>query len=232
MSVYSLASFLLAVALLAMVPSPATALVIRRCVLKGPRAALPLIAGFEVGMFAWAVASALGIAALTATSKTAYVLLTAVGAGVLVVLGVRAWRSARRLPEVGGNERGTGSGAWRAAGAGAAINLANPTAAAFAFAFYPQFVPHGADVLRSTLLLALLQVVVDASWYLIVAVAVGKAMTVLNRTETGRRLERVVATVLVTLGVRRVAPVERFADRRTAAKATWGRLSGVGEWRR
>jgi threonine/homoserine/homoserine lactone efflux protein len=202
-SLSSFLGFLLAVALLAMVPGPATALVIRRTALDGRRAAFPLIAGIEVGIYLWAIAAALGLAALVAASTTAFVVFKAVGAGVLVLLGIRAWRSSRHIEDletVDGHEQQDHR--WRAFGIGAVTNLANPKAAAFAFAFYPQFIPRGVDVLRTTLLLALVQVLVDASWYLVVATAVGKARDFFARRRVRQRLERVTGTVLVALGVR------------------------------
>ena len=195
--------FLVAVTLLALVPGPATVLVVRRAALHGRRAALPLIAGIEVGIYAWAVAAALGLVALVAASTTAFLVLKIVGAGVLVLLGVRAWRSARQVGalELGG-DAGHGGSWWRAVGTGAVTNLANPKAAAFAFAFYPQFIPAGADVLRMTLLLALVQVVVDASWYLLLATVVGKARSFFLRTRVRQRMERIAGAVLVTFGIR------------------------------
>jgi len=82
--------FLLAVALLAMVPGPATALVVRRSALHGARAAQPLVAGIEVAIYAWAVAAAVGVSALVAASEAAYLGLRLVGACVLVIMGVAA----------------------------------------------------------------------------------------------------------------------------------------------
>jgi threonine/homoserine/homoserine lactone efflux protein len=53
----TLPGFVLAVALLAMVPGPATALVIRQTIRDGRRTALLTTAGNEVGLLAWAPAS-------------------------------------------------------------------------------------------------------------------------------------------------------------------------------
>jgi threonine/homoserine/homoserine lactone efflux protein len=200
-----LATFVAAVALLAMAPGPAAALVIRRSALRGTKAAVPVIAGIEFGIYAWAVASAVGVAALVTASEVAYTSLKVVGACVLVVLGVQAWRSARETSADVALEPGTRTGWWRAAGTGALTNLANPKAAVFAFAFYPQFIPAEASVLASTLLLGLLQVVVDAAWYLVLAGFVGRARGFFLRPAVRRRLERITGAVLVALGVRLAA---------------------------
>ncbi len=202
----------MAVTLLAMVPGPATALVVRRSILHGPRAAAPLIAGIEIGLYCWALAAAFGAAALVTASVTAFVLLKVVGAAVLVVLGIRAWRSARDLPGLddGADGRaGATPGGWRAVGTGAVTNLANPKAATFAFAFYPQFVPAGTDVVRTTLLLALGQVVIDACWYLAVALLVGQARAFFARGRIRAWMERATGTVLIGLGIRVAAAQHR-----------------------
>ncbi|MGH8868428.1 MAG: LysE family translocator [Actinomycetes bacterium] len=204
MSAADLLGFLVAVALLAMVPGPASVLVIRRSALHGAGAALPVVAGIELGIFTWAAVSAFGVAALVTASETAYIVLKVVGACVLVGLGAHAWVTSRRLdahlPEPPARRHH-----WRGFGLGAVTNLANPKAAVFAFAFYPQFVPASADVVRTTLLLALLQVVVDGTWYVLLAGAVGRARAFFTRAAVRRRLERLTGTVLIALGVRLAA---------------------------
>ena len=204
MSAPSFAGFVLAVLLLALAPGPATALVVRRSALRGTRAVFPLVAGIELGILAWAVAAAFGIAALVAASTTAFVVLKVVGAAVLVVLGVRTWRAARHVSSdteaVPDDVRSHST--WRSFGLGALTNLANPKAAGFAFAFYPQFVPPGPNALRTTLVLAVVHVVVDASWYLVLATVVGKARGFFQRSKIRRRLERATGALLVALGLR------------------------------
>jgi threonine/homoserine/homoserine lactone efflux protein len=200
-----IAAFIAAVALLAMVPGPATALIVRRSAVYGTRAALPVVAGIELGIYLWAIAAAVGLAAVVAASEGAYVVLRIVGACVLIVLGVQAWRAARR-PEDAATPASIGAPGWRwSAGAGVLTNLANPKAAVFAFAFYPQFIPAGADVLATTMLLGVLQVVVDATWYVMLALLVGRARHFFSSAAVRRRLERITGTVLIGLGIRLAA---------------------------
>lgn len=188
-----------------MVPGPATALIVRRSAVYGTRAALPVVAGIELGIYLWAIAAAVGLAALVAASEAAYVGLRIVGACVLIVLGVQAWRAARHVKDAA-TPASIGVPGWRwSAGAGALTNLANPKAAVFAFAFYPQFIPSGADVLATTMLLGVLQVVVDATWYVMLALLVGRARDFFSRAAVRRRLERITGTVLIGLGLRLAA---------------------------
>ncbi|HSJ60400.1 MAG TPA: LysE family translocator [Jiangellaceae bacterium] len=200
-----IAAFIVAVALLAMVPGPATALIVRRSAVYGTRAALPVVAGIELGIYLWAIAAAVGLAAVVAASEAAYVVLRIVGACVLIVLGVQAWRAARHAEDAA-TPTSIGTRGWRwSAGAGVLTNLANPKAAVFAFAFYPQFIPAGADVLATTMLLGVLQVVVDATWYVMLALLVGRARDFFSRAAVRRRLERITGTVLIGLGIRLAA---------------------------
>ncbi|MCM6771897.1 LysE family translocator [Nocardia sp. CDC159] len=197
-----LSGFVLAVTLAAMVPGPTTALVIRRSALGGARAAVPIIGGMEIGIYGWVVASALGLSALVAASSAAFVVIRIVGAVVLVVLGVQAWRAARHPVAEAVDERAVGATMWRAVSTGLLTNLTNPKVAVFAFAFYPQFVTAGADILTTTLLLGLLHVVIDTVWFLVVATFVGRARAFFTRARVRQGLERVTGTVLIALGAR------------------------------
>lgn len=85
---------------------------------------------------------------------------------------------------------------------GVLVQLANPKAAVFMFAFYPQFVPADGPVLAWTAALALLQVLAETALYLGLAAAVGRASTWFSRATIRRRLEATSGTVLIALGLR------------------------------
>jgi threonine/homoserine/homoserine lactone efflux protein len=200
----ALVAFLVAVMLGAMVPGPTTALVVRRGALHGVKATLPLVVGIEIGLYAWIVASAVGVAAIVATSETAYMALRVVGAAVLVLLGVQAWLAASRITgdDHRARMRDPADRWWSAVTTGAVTHLSNPKVAIFMVAFFPQFVPAESNVFLTTLLLGLLQVVVDGAWFLLVAVFAGTAGRVVAGAMFRRWLERVTGTVLIGLGVR------------------------------
>lgn len=198
-----LPAFLLAVLLISASPGPAMALILRRAALHGTRAAVPTVLGLELGLFLWALAAGAGLAAVVAASQIAYTVLRVVGAAVLLYLGVRAWRAAwtdrgEAQPPVSGSGRST-RGAF---GEGVLVQLANPKAAVFMFAFYPQFVPDEGPVLLWTAALALVQVSVETALYLGLAAAVGRASSWFRRPRIRRRLEAASGTVLVGLGLR------------------------------
>ncbi|MGY1826059.1 MULTISPECIES: LysE family translocator [unclassified Blastococcus] len=199
-------AFLLAVLLISASPGPAMALILRRAALRGLRGAVPTVLGLELGLYLWALAAGAGFAALVAASEVAYLVLRVVGAVVLLFLGLRAWRAAWRdrgsaavAPEPATPGR---RGWWAAFGEGVVVQLANPKAAVFVLAFYPQFVPAEGPVLATTAALALLQVVVETALYLGLAAAVARAGTWFRRPRVHRRLEAISGTVLVALGLR------------------------------
>jgi threonine/homoserine/homoserine lactone efflux protein len=192
------------VLLISAVPGPAVALIIRRCSLGGFRAGVPVVAGLETGLYLWVLAAGAGLAALVATSHVAYTVLRVIGATVLLVLGVQAFRAARRgeydadLAAARVLPRGRRGGF----AIGLITNAANPKAAVFTFAFYPQFIPSGYPLLPTAAGLGLLQLTIEFAFYLTFAALVGRARTWFARARVRRRLDALCGTVLVGLGLR------------------------------
>jgi threonine/homoserine/homoserine lactone efflux protein len=197
-----LPAFLLAVVVISASPGPAMALVLRRAALRGTRAALPTVLGLEAGLFVWALAAGAGLAAVVAASAVAHTVLRVVGAAVLLLLGVRALRTAWTRDDEPTPATRAGSSARGAFAEGLAVQLANPKAAVFMFAFYPQFVPSDGAVLAWTAALGLVQVLVETVLYMALAAVVGRASAWFRRPRIRRRLEALSGTVLVGLGVR------------------------------
>jgi threonine/homoserine/homoserine lactone efflux protein len=205
--VSTLPAFLLAVLLISASPGPAMALIFRRAALRGLRGAVPTVLGLELGLYFWALFAGAGFAALVAASEVAYLVLRIVGAVVLLYLGFKAWRTAWR-------DRGQGAAPtaatppparrhwWGAFGEGLLVQLANPKAAVFMIAFYPQFVPADGPVFATTALLGLLQITVETGLYLALAAGVARAGAWFRRPRIRRRLEAVSGMVLVGLGLR------------------------------
>lgn len=198
-----LPAFLLAVVFISASPGPAVFLILRRAALRGTKATVPTVVGLEVGIYLWALAAGAGLAALVSASTVAYTVLRVVGAAFLVVLGIRAWVTAWRTRldfEVDTSALRAPGG--RAFVEGLVVQLANPKAAVFMFAFYPQFVPSDGPVLAWTALLAAIQVVVEFALYVSFAAVVGRASGWFRKAKIRRRLEAASGTVLIALGVR------------------------------
>lgn len=212
----SLPGFLLAVLLISASPGPAMALILRRAALQGFRATVPTVLGLELGIYLWAIMAGAGLAALVAASEAAYLVLRVVGAAVLIYLGVQSWRAALRdrvrrtdatatADEVAAGAdvvAADGRSGWWAFGEGVVVQLANPKAAVFMFAFYPQFVPADQPLLATTAVLAAFQVVLETGFYLSLAALVGSAKGWFSRPVIRRRLNAVSGSVLIALGLR------------------------------
>ncbi|MGC8633317.1 MAG: LysE family translocator [Candidatus Limnocylindrales bacterium] len=194
----TLLAFLGASFLLAMAPGPTTALLLRQVLRTGRRATVLTIAGSQVGLLGWSIAAACGLSALLAASETVYTALRIGGALVLLALGVQSLRG-RAEPTMSGEPPGKAAG-WRAFRLGLVTEAANPKAAVFALAFLPGFVPAGAPVLPTILLLGVLWVAVDTAWYVGLTALAHRARARLLQSGLRRRLEQTSGLVLIAIG--------------------------------
>jgi threonine/homoserine/homoserine lactone efflux protein len=207
--VTSLPAFLLAVVLVSATPGPAFALVVRRTAVRGLGYGLATVVGLEIGLYVWALLVASGFA-VVAASQTGYLVLKVVGCCVLLWLAwraFRAWWLERSGPAVGlhGGDAATEGrrrGLLWAGGEGLVVQLANPKAAVFLLALYPQFVPRDRPLFATTAVLGVLQVSVELCVYGALAVGVARAGSWFRSSVVRRRLEATTGTVLVALGVR------------------------------
>jgi threonine/homoserine/homoserine lactone efflux protein len=200
-----LPEFVLACVILAALPGPATALFLHRTLRDGRRSGLAAVAGNEIGVFCWALAAGAGLTALLRANEVLFAALHVVGAGVLVFLGVSAWRNARRDD----GEFGEGSAIRLPSGrtplaafrASLVTVAANPKAAVFAFSFFPQFLPRHGPVFGTTVALGLAQIVIDGSYCAVVVLLASRARGWLSRAAVRRRMERVLGATLIGLGI-------------------------------
>jgi threonine/homoserine/homoserine lactone efflux protein len=203
-----LTAFALAGALLVVLPGPDTLVVVRATVRGGRRRAAWTGAGVLTGLVVWISATALGLAALLRASHEAYLVLKIAGAAYLVWLGIQSLRS-RSLGER--LDAGTPAAGERAPrrfegyGAGLATNLLNPKIGVLFVAMLPGFVPAGAAVGTTSLLLGAIYIAETAIY---LAVLVGMATPVvrhLSDARVRRRLDRLMGAVFVGFGVHLVA---------------------------
>jgi threonine/homoserine/homoserine lactone efflux protein len=198
----SLLAFAGAVAVLAVVPGPSTAIILRRSMLSGRRSGVATVIGDDTGALVWGIAAALGLSALLIASQIAYDAIRITGAVILVCMGVRALWCGRRGHTVEGPAAQPPESALRSFRLGLVTNLANPKAGVFAMSFLPQFVPHGVPALPVMLALSVLWVLIDASWGLTLVWMASRARRTLHRPAVRQWLERISGIVLVGLGVR------------------------------
>jgi threonine/homoserine/homoserine lactone efflux protein len=216
----SLLAFVPVALLLTLIPGADTALVTRSALALGPRGARWTILGILTGCLTHAMASALGLSAILATSARAYETVKVVGAAYLVWMGIQAIRNAqgkcgsldfarddtRRHPERAQRVEGSAPSATsfdrHPFMQGFLTNILNPKVALFYLTFLPQFIPAGAPVLRTSLLLAMIHNVLGFVWLSVYARFVDRLRSALTRPVVKGWLERVTGGALVALGAR------------------------------
>jgi threonine/homoserine/homoserine lactone efflux protein len=201
----SLLAFIPVALLLTLIPGADTALVTRNALALGPRGARWTILGILTGCLIHATASALGLSAILATSARAYEIVKLVGAAYLVWIGIQSIRGASSNVTAGTGDRASEPAAWSGSHPfvqGFLTNILNPKVALFYLTFLPQFIPTGAPVLRTSLLLAMIHNVLGFAWLSLYARFVDRLRSALTRPAVKAWLERVTGGVLVTLGAR------------------------------
>ena len=200
----TLLSFCGAAFVLAMIPGPSTAVIVRQALRGGRRAGFATIAANELGVLFWACAAALGASALVTASELAFAAMRWAGAAVLVVLGIQSILGKGPSDALGDSETPATSAAtgWSSFRVGLLTILTNPKAAVFAASFLPQFLPADAPPLPTMLLLAVLWMVVDSMWFIALVLSLGRVRVFMGSKRVRRNLERVSGTILVGLGVR------------------------------
>jgi threonine/homoserine/homoserine lactone efflux protein len=200
----SLLAFIPVALLLALIPGADTALVTRNALSLGACGARWTIIGICTGCLIHATASALGLSAILATSARAYEMVKYVGAAYLVWIGVQGIWQARGD---GGADPSTSLGMTTPGGGhpftqGFLTNILNPKVALFYLTFLPQFIPAGAPVLRTSLLLAMIHNLLGFAWLSLYARFVDRLRVTLTRPVVKGWIERVTGGALVLLGAR------------------------------
>ncbi|KFU81499.1 LysE family translocator [Amycolatopsis lurida] len=189
----NLPAFIPAAFLMAMVPGPATVMLIKQSAKGSRRNAFATVAGIEAGVAFWGLAAVFGLTALLIASQVAYDVLRIAGAVFLIYLGVKALFFRKGADEVA-------EPAGRGFRSGFLINVSNPKAGVFAISFLPQFVPAD-DGPWSLLLCVAVWIAVDIVWYSSLALLVTRLGEWLRRDRVKLWLESTSGGVLVGFGV-------------------------------
>lgn len=194
----SLIAFTLAAALLTVTPGLDTALVLRTAAAESARRAFAAALGICLGCLAWGALVAVGLGMLLEASELAYLALKWAGAAYLLYLGVRLILVPRDEGEPGGAAPPRANWFRR----GLLTNLLNPKVGAFYVSFLPQFVPAGANVAATTLLLAAVHAALGLLWFGLLIGATRPLARILRRPGLVRALDRLTGAVLVYFGLK------------------------------
>ena len=186
-------------ALLTISPGADTALVMKVTLESGRGAALLATIGICSGTLVHAVASALGLSVILATSAEAFTALKLVGAAYLVYLGVQALRGSFRHGSAAAIVPRRRTTPYLQ---GLLSNVLNPKVAVFYLTFLPQFMSPGDNVLLRSLAFAGAHSVMGTVWLSAFAFMVSRIGAALGGAGVRRWLERVTGGVLIALGAR------------------------------
>jgi threonine/homoserine/homoserine lactone efflux protein len=132
----TIAAFAAASFILLIIPGPAVLYIVNRSVSDGREAGLAAVAGLTLGNLVHAIAAAVGLSAVLATSAAAFNTVKWLGAGYLVYVGIRTLMQ----PPTAIDPTQPGVSPHRAFTQGIVVNVLNPKVALFFLSFLPQFI--------------------------------------------------------------------------------------------
>ncbi len=195
----------IAVALpLVLTPGASTAVVLRNSLAGGTRAGIVTAVGANSGSICYGLLSAFGFALAVQRWPSAWVVLRAGGVVYMAWLGLQSIRraltprGAEAVVAAGATDRGL----WRSLYEGFATNALNPAIATFYLVLLPQFIPRGAPVVASALLLTTIHVTLAATWHVAWAAAGGTLSRTLAAPRPRRILEAITGAALLLLAIK------------------------------
>ncbi len=199
----TLLAYLVAAAVLVLIPGPGTAWVLGQSLAGGTRRGLIAGLGLETATLLHALAASLGLSALLAASAVAYETLKYAGAAYLVWLGIKAWREGDAAAQTRVPAHAAAAGPRSVYLRSVLTGVLNPKVALFFLAFLPQFVhpERGLVWLQFLVLGALLSLVGFANDCLL-AFASGRIGGIARSPRAAAWRQRAVGTLFVGLGVR------------------------------
>jgi len=190
-------AFILASAVLCVIPGPTVLVVVSYALAQGRRSAWSTVIGVSLGNVVAITLCFLGLGAVLWTSATAFSALKWIGAAYLVCLGIRQWRSP---PEGFGDESVPGRSARRVLLHVFLVTALNPKGIVFYLAYLPQFVQPQAPLLPQLVLLGgtfIVLAALNAGGYAMLA---GRLRAALVRPGAGRALNRIGGGLLIGAG--------------------------------
>ncbi|RMS10786.1 Lysine exporter protein LysE/YggA [Pseudomonas coronafaciens pv. coronafaciens] len=141
-SIHQWLSFAMIAMLVTLTPGPAVVMALSNSMSHGPARAMIGSLGNVLGLIIVATLVTAGLGAVLVASATAFLVLKVAGAGYLVYLGIKQWRSARSaFDELATVPNAVSAGSLFAKGI--SVALTNPKTILFFIAFLPQFIQPG-----------------------------------------------------------------------------------------
>ena len=200
----SVATFVIASALLSIAPGPDNIFVLTQSALHGKNAGVLVTLGLCTGLVLHTAAVAFGVAAILQTSLVAFTLLKVAGGIYLLFLAWQAFRASARRLETPGSNLSSKSALYRR---GIIMNTTNPKVSIFFLAFLPQFAaPEHGPLMPQIFLLGALFICVALVVFNAIAVLAGELGGWLNNSPRAQLyLQRIAGAVFTALALKLIS---------------------------
>lgn len=195
----NLPSFIVATALLVMIPGQGVAMVLRQSIIGGPRAAFLSSIGNCAGILIWSISSAIGLSAIFAQSDLAYSILKWTGVIFLTGISLQTFLSLRKEFGKFDLESEVSTTAWGSFRLGLVTNLTNAKAAVYAVAFIPAFIPQETSLAFGIIALGTTWALISIVWNIGLIWTVKKSSTYIQRPQVRRALTAVSAIGILAI---------------------------------
>jgi threonine/homoserine/homoserine lactone efflux protein len=197
----NLPSFILATALLVMIPGQGVAMVLRQSIIGGPKAAFLSSIGNCLGIMIWSISSAIGLSAIFTESDTAYLILKWSGVIFLSFISAQTFLSLRKEFGKFDLESTEKTSAWASFRLGLITNLTNAKAAVYAVAFIPAFIPKESSLGFGIIALGAMWALISIVWNIGLIWTVKKSSTYIQKPAVRRALTGISAIGILGIAV-------------------------------
>ncbi len=191
-------AFALASSALLAIPGPTVMVVVSYALGNGPASAWATVPGVTLGDFTAMTVSVLGAGAILAASATLFTALKLLGAGYLVWLGIRLWRS-DPVPQALAASSFAAPGRRMFCNA-YVVTALNPKSLVFFIAFVPQFVDPAAPLAMQFVILEATFLTLSALNVALWALLMERIRSRFQRPATLRILNRIGGSFLIGAG--------------------------------
>ena len=198
---HNLPSFVLATALLVMIPGQGVAMVLRQSIIGGPKAAFLSSIGNCLGILIWSVSSAIGLSAIFTRSDTAYSILKWSGVIFLMFISGQTFLSLRQEFGRFDLESTETTSTWASFRLGLITNLTNAKAAVYAVAFIPALIPKETSLGFGIIVLGTVWALISITWNIGLIWTVQKSASYIQRPTVRRALTAVSAIGILGIAV-------------------------------
>ena len=182
----------------AMSPGPSLAVVLRHTISNGRAHGMITAISHAAGVAIWALLTVWGLAVLVVEWPLVYQLLTYAGALYLMWMGIKALRSKGAGPM---HVEPVKAPITEAARDGLMVSLLNPKLAFFFVALFSQFVS-AELVLADKLIMMGTASVIDAVWYIIVALVLSHSQVLKKLQSKSATIDKISGVILLGLAIR------------------------------